>query len=93
MESHRVLRRLRLLLRTMVIALCPVVLFLKVEPFCVPKEFLMGRLVMYIGVAILVFGCGPVLIIGLLTTSSKRIHVLLSCCFLSLFQGFYLETS
>ena len=51
----------------MAIALCPVVLFSKVEPFCVPKEFLMGRLIMYIGVAILVFGCGPVLIIGLLS--------------------------
>jgi len=51
----------------MAIALCPVVLFSKVEPFCVPKEFLMGRLIMYIGVAILVFGCGPLLIIGLLS--------------------------
>ena len=51
----------------MAIALYPVVLFSKVEPFCVPKEFLMGRLIMYIGVAILVFGCGPLLIIGLLS--------------------------
>ena len=51
----------------MVIALCPVVLFSKVEPLCVPKEFLMGRSVMYIGVAILVLGVGPVLIIVLLS--------------------------
>ena len=51
----------------MAIALCPVVLFSKVEPFCVPKEFLMRRLILYIGVAILVFGAGPLLIIVLLS--------------------------
>jgi hypothetical protein len=27
----------------------------------------MGKLILYIGVAILVFGCGPVLIIGMLS--------------------------